>query len=92
MYVNSLNGSPARQAEDQGRSGPMSNGRGPMRVLVLDDWWKLVVAERPDPVPAGHQVLLEIYATGICGSDIHGFTGATGRRQVGQVMGHETVG
>lgn len=63
-----------------------------MRVLVLDDWWKLVVAERPDPVPAGQQVLLEIYATGICGSDIHGFTGATGRRQVGQVMGHETVG
>ena len=37
-------------------------------------------------------MLLEIYATGICGSDIHGFTGATGRRQVGQVMGHETVG
>ncbi len=63
-----------------------------MQVLVLDDWWKLVVAERPDPVPAGQQVLLEIYATGICGSDIHGFTGATGRRQVGQVMGHETVG
>ena len=63
-----------------------------MRVLVLDDWWKLVVAERPDPVPAGQQVLLEIHATGICGSDIHGFTGATGRRQVGQVMGHETVG
>lgn len=63
-----------------------------MRVLVLEDWWKLVVAERPDPVPAGDQVLLEIHATGICGSDIHGFTGATGRRQVGQVMGHETVG
>jgi threonine dehydrogenase-like Zn-dependent dehydrogenase len=63
-----------------------------MRVLVLQDWWKLVVAERPDPAPAGRQVLLEIHATGICGSDIHGFTGATGRRQLGQVMGHETVG
>lgn len=63
-----------------------------MRVLVLEDWWTLVVAERPDPVPADDQVLLEIHATGICGSDIHGFTGATGRRQVGQVMGHETVG
>jgi threonine dehydrogenase-like Zn-dependent dehydrogenase len=63
-----------------------------MRVLVLEDWWKLVVAERPDPVPVGRQVLLEIHATGICGSDIHGFTGETGRRQLGQVMGHETVG
>ena len=46
-----------------------------MRVLVLEDWWKLAVAERPDPAPAGRQVLLEIDATGICGSDIHGFTG-----------------
>ena len=63
-----------------------------MRVLVLEDWWKLVVAERPDSAPAGRQVLLEIHATGICGSDIHGFTGETGRRRPGQVMGHETVG
>jgi threonine dehydrogenase-like Zn-dependent dehydrogenase len=63
-----------------------------MRVLVLEDWWNLVVSERPDPVPVGREVLLEIHATGICGSDIHGFTGQTGRRQVGQVMGHETVG
>jgi threonine dehydrogenase-like Zn-dependent dehydrogenase len=63
-----------------------------MRVLVLHDWWELVVAERPDPVPAEDEVLLEIHATGICGSDFHGFTGATGRRQLGQVMGHETVG
>lgn len=63
-----------------------------MRVLVLQDWWKLIVAERPDPVPVGRQVLLKIHATGICGSDIHGFTGKTGRRQRGQVMGHETVG
>jgi threonine dehydrogenase-like Zn-dependent dehydrogenase len=66
--------------------------RAHMRVLVLEDWWKLVVAERPDPAPAGREVLLEIHATGICGSDIHGFTGETGRRRVGQVMGHETVG
>jgi threonine dehydrogenase-like Zn-dependent dehydrogenase len=63
-----------------------------MRVLVLEDWWKLVVAERPDPVPGPDQVLLEIHATGICGSDIHGFTGDSGRRKLGQVMGHETVG
>jgi threonine dehydrogenase-like Zn-dependent dehydrogenase len=63
-----------------------------MRALVLEDWWKLVVADRPDPVASGQQVLLEIHATGICGSDIHGFTGETGRRKLGQVMGHETVG
>jgi threonine dehydrogenase-like Zn-dependent dehydrogenase len=63
-----------------------------MRALVLEDWWKLVIAERPDPTATDQQVLLEIHATGICGSDIHGFTGETGRRKLGQVMGHETVG
>jgi threonine dehydrogenase-like Zn-dependent dehydrogenase len=74
---------------------PVDQGRrkkAQMRVLVLEDWWNLVVSERPDPVPIGRQVLLEIHATGICGSDVHGFTGVTGRRQLGQVMGHETVG
>ena len=63
-----------------------------MRALVLEDWGKLVVAERPDPVALLDDVVLQMYATGICGSDIHGFTGETGRRKIGQVMGHETVG
>ena len=31
-------------------------------------------------------------ATGICGSDFHGYSGENGRRHPGQVMGHETVG
>jgi threonine dehydrogenase-like Zn-dependent dehydrogenase len=59
---------------------------------VLTDWWQLAVHDVPDPVPAPGDVVLDVLATGICGSDIHGFTGATGRRQPGQVMGHETVG
>lgn len=33
-----------------------------------------------------------MHATGICGSDLHGYTGENGRRHPGQVMGHETVG
>jgi threonine dehydrogenase-like Zn-dependent dehydrogenase len=77
----------AARLVDQGR-----RKKAQMRVLVLEDWWNLVVSERPDPVPVGKEVLLEIHATGICGSDFHGFTGQTGRRQLGQVMGHETVG
>jgi threonine dehydrogenase-like Zn-dependent dehydrogenase len=63
-----------------------------MRALVLEEWWKLVVEDVADPVVGEHDILLEILATGICGSDIHGFTGDNGRRKPGQVMGHETVG
>jgi threonine dehydrogenase-like Zn-dependent dehydrogenase len=62
-----------------------------MRALVLQDFGRMVVEERPDPVPGAGEVLLRIVATGICGSDIHGYTGENGRRVPGQVMGHESV-
>jgi threonine dehydrogenase-like Zn-dependent dehydrogenase len=63
-----------------------------MRALVLSDFWKLTVDEVPEPEPGPGDVLIEVLATGICGSDIHGYTGENGRRIRGQVMGHETVG
>lgn len=62
-----------------------------MRALVFDGPWELTVADRPDPQPAPGEALLRIIATGICGSDIHGFTGQNGRRHPEQVMGHETA-
>lgn len=52
----------------------------------------MVLTHRPVPRPAPGEVLVRVLATGICGSDVHGFTGETGRRKPGQVMGHETVG
>jgi threonine dehydrogenase-like Zn-dependent dehydrogenase len=63
-----------------------------MRALVLEDFGRMAVQERSMPRPAGDEVLIKIVATGICGSDIHGYTGENGRRAPGQVMGHETVG
>jgi threonine dehydrogenase-like Zn-dependent dehydrogenase len=63
-----------------------------MRALVFHGPWDIRVEERPDPAPGPDEALIEIVATGICGSDIHGFTGENGRRHPGQVMGHETVG
>lgn len=63
-----------------------------MRALVLKEFGHLVVEERPDPTPGHGEVQLAIVATGICGSDIHGFTGKNGRRVAGQIMGHESVG
>ncbi len=63
-----------------------------MRALVFRGAWDIGVEDRPDPRPGADEVLIRITATGICGSDIHGFTGENGRRHPGQVMGHETVG
>lgn len=63
-----------------------------MQALVLSDFWSLSVDEVPEPEPGPADVLVEVVATGICGSDIHGYTGENGRRVRGQVMGHETVG
>jgi threonine dehydrogenase-like Zn-dependent dehydrogenase len=63
-----------------------------MRALVLRDFYDIAVEERPDPVAGPVQVVVEVIATGICGSDFHGYSGENGRRHPGQIMGHETVG
>lgn len=63
-----------------------------MRALVLTKFGELRVEERDTPNPASGEVLIRVAATGICGSDIHGYTGENGRRVPGQVMGHESVG
>lgn len=63
-----------------------------MKALVMQAPWVLKVEEVSTPEPGPDDVLVKIAATGICGSDFHGFSGATGRRKAGQVMGHETVG
>jgi L-iditol 2-dehydrogenase len=46
------------------------------------------------PVPSigPDEVLVRVKACGICGSDVHGFDGSTGRRIPPIVMGHEAAG
>lgn len=60
-----------------------------MRALVFGGPLSLRVEERPKPEPGPGDVLLRVRAVGICGSDLHGYTGDTGRRAPGQIMGHE---
>ncbi len=63
-----------------------------MRVLVFDGPDQLRVDERPIPEPGAGEVRLRVARIGICGSDLHGYTGASGRRAPGMVMGHEASG
>lgn len=63
-----------------------------MRALRLEEIGRLAVVDIDEPVAAPGEIVVETIATGVCGSDIHGYTGHNGRRVPGQVMGHETVG
>lgn len=63
-----------------------------VRTLVLEEFGRMALADRPIPDVANGDVLIRVAFTGICGSDIHGYTGHNGRRAVGQVMGHESSG
>jgi len=63
-----------------------------VRALVLEEYHKLLYEEVPDPRLAHDEVLLEVKACGICGSDVHGLDGSTGRRIPPLIMGHEASG
>lgn len=63
-----------------------------MKALVLTGPSRLEWSDFPTPAPADDEVLLRIRACGICGSDIHGWDGSSGRRQPPLIMGHEAAG
>jgi L-iditol 2-dehydrogenase len=63
-----------------------------MKALVLRQYGVLSVDEVPRPVPAPDEVLVRVRACGICGSDVHGMDGSTGRRIPPLIMGHEGAG
>jgi 2-desacetyl-2-hydroxyethyl bacteriochlorophyllide A dehydrogenase len=63
-----------------------------MKALLLTGYNKLEYTEISDPQIRSDEVLIEIRACGICGSDVHGMDGSTGRRIPPLVMGHEASG
>ena len=64
----------------------------PMQALQLTEYRKLRLVDLPVPSPAPDEVLIRVAACGICGSDVHGYDGSTGRRIPPLVMGHEAAG
>ena len=63
-----------------------------MKALLLTEYKKMSYTEVPSPVCGPDEVLIQVKACGICGSDIHGYDGSTGRRIPPLVMGHEAAG
>jgi L-iditol 2-dehydrogenase len=63
-----------------------------MKALVLERPLTLAYREVPEPRVAADEVLVRVRACGICGSDVHGLDGSTGRRIPPLVMGHEAAG
>ncbi|MCY4370454.1 MAG: alcohol dehydrogenase catalytic domain-containing protein [bacterium] len=63
-----------------------------MRVLVFDGPHRFHVETRLRPAPGPGEVRLRMAYVGICGSDLHGYTGESGRRAPGMIMGHEASG
>lgn len=63
-----------------------------MKALLLSEYRHLELTEVPDPTPGPSEVLVRVAACGICGSDVHGYDGSSGRRIPPIVMGHEAAG
>ncbi len=63
-----------------------------MKALLLSEYNRLEIADLPMPRPGPDEVLVRVEACGICGSDVHGFDGSSGRRIPPLVMGHEAAG
>jgi L-iditol 2-dehydrogenase len=63
-----------------------------MKALVLAEYGRFVLEDRPTPTLQSDEVLVRVRACGICGSDVHGMDGSTGRRIPPIVMGHEAAG
>jgi len=63
-----------------------------MKALLLSEYRCLELVDLPKPEIGPRDVLVRVAACGICGSDVHGYDGSTGRRIPPLVMGHEAAG
>ena len=63
-----------------------------MKTLLLSKYRHLELMDAPVPSPGPDEILMRVAACGICGSDVHGYDGSSGRRIPPIVMGHEAAG
>jgi L-iditol 2-dehydrogenase len=63
-----------------------------VKALLLSEYKHLNVTDVPEPEIKPDELLIRVRACGICGSDVHGYDGSSGRRIPPIVMGHEAAG
>ena len=64
-----------------------------MRAMVLETArTPLRMRERPTPVPAAREILLEVAACGVCRTDLHVVDGELANPKLPLIPGHEIVG
>lgn len=63
-----------------------------MKALVVTGPGRAELLERPVPDTGPGDVLVRVEACAICGSDVHGYDGSSGRRVPPIIMGHEAAG
>jgi L-iditol 2-dehydrogenase len=63
-----------------------------MKALILKEYKRFCIEDVPIPELGPEDVLVSVKACGICGSDVHGMDGSTGRRRPPVIMGHEAAG
>src|SRR5260370_37521008 len=84
----------------QSKTSALSSGKGrfadlgleKMKALLLSKYRQLEMAEVPTPSAGAGDVLIRVGACGVCGSDVHGYDGSSGRRIPPIVMGDEAAG
>jgi len=63
-----------------------------MKSMVLTEYKRLELKDMPVPDVGPGDVRIRVHSCGICGSDVHGFDGSSGRRIPPLIMGHEAAG
>lgn len=63
-----------------------------MQALVYEGPYQMALHDVPAPQAGPNEVVIDVKAVGVCGSDVHGYTGSTGRRTAPMIMGHEFSG
>lgn len=74
------------------KTSKIHKGGIPVKALVLKEYNHFTYEDVPEPSCGEKEVLVRVKAVSICGSDVHGMDGSTGRRKPPIIMGHEAAG